>query len=74
MQDITTVGIGLAKKVFAVYALDATGAVVYGKVLKRDAFTAPGPKRLRPARWPWKPTARRSTGAASLLPVAIRRT
>ena len=40
MQDITTIGIDLAKEVFAVCALDATGAVVYGKVLKRDAFMA----------------------------------
>jgi len=40
MQDITTVGVDLAKEVFAVCALDATGAVVYGKVLKRDAFMA----------------------------------
>lgn len=40
MQDITTVGVDLAKEVFAVCALDATGAVVYGKVFKRDAFMA----------------------------------
>lgn len=40
MQDITTVGVDLAKEAFAVCTLDATGAVVYGKVLKRDAFLA----------------------------------
>jgi transposase len=40
MQDITTIGIDLAKEVFAVCALDTTGAVVYSKVLKRDAFIA----------------------------------
>lgn len=40
MQDITTVGIDLAKEVFAVCGLDATGAVLYGKVFKRDAFMA----------------------------------
>lgn len=38
MQDITTIGIDLAKEVFAVCMLDQTGAVVYSKVLKRDAF------------------------------------
>lgn len=38
MQDTTTIGIDLAKEVFAVCMLDKTGAVVYGKVLKRDAF------------------------------------
>ncbi len=40
MQHITTIGIDLAKEVFAVCALDITGAVVYSKVLKRDAFIA----------------------------------
>jgi transposase len=38
MQDITTVGVDLAKEVFAVCVLDKAGAVVYSKVLKRDAF------------------------------------
>ena len=38
MQDITTLGIDLAKEVFAVCMLDATGAVITRKVLKRDAF------------------------------------
>jgi len=38
MQDITTIGIDLAKEVFAVCMLDQTGAEVYSKVLKRDAF------------------------------------
>ena len=39
MQDITTIGIELAKEVFAVCVLDTTGAVGYSKALKRDAFT-----------------------------------
>jgi transposase len=38
MNNITTIGIDLAKEVFAVCAMDMTGAVVYHKVLKRDAF------------------------------------
>ena len=38
MTNITTIGIDLAKEVFAVCAMDMTGAVVYHKVLKRDAF------------------------------------
>ena len=40
MQDITTIGIDLAKEVFAVCVLDTTGAVVNSRVLKRDAFMA----------------------------------
>ena len=38
MNNITTIGIDLAKEVFAVCAMDMTGSVVYHKVLKRDAF------------------------------------
>ena len=38
MQEITTVGIDLAKEVFAVCILDARGAVVERKVLRRSAF------------------------------------
>jgi len=40
MQHIMTVGIDLAKEVLAVCAMDVTGAVVYSKVMKRDAFIA----------------------------------
>ena len=38
MDEITTVGIDLAKEVFAICVLDAGGAVVERKVLRRAAF------------------------------------
>ena len=38
MDEITTVGIDLAKEVFAICVLDAHGAVVERKVLRRAAF------------------------------------
>ena len=38
MDEITTVGIDLAKEVFAVCILDAGGAVLERKVLRRAAF------------------------------------
>jgi transposase len=38
MNQLTTVGIDLAKEVFAVCVLDATGAVLQRRVLRRDAF------------------------------------
>jgi transposase len=38
MEEITTVGIDLAKDVFAICVLDARGAVVERKVLRRAAF------------------------------------
>ncbi|ADI30154.1 IS110 family transposase [Methylotenera versatilis] len=40
MTNITTIGIDLAKEVFAVCAMDVTGAVFYHKILKRDAFVS----------------------------------
>jgi len=38
MDQLTTVGIDLAKDVFAVCVLDVTGSVVERRVLRRDAF------------------------------------
>ena len=38
IEEITTVGIDLAKDVFAICVLDARGAVVERKVLRRAAF------------------------------------
>lgn len=38
MDQLTTVGIDLAKDVFAICVLDATGAVLQRRVLRREAF------------------------------------
>jgi transposase len=38
MDPLTTVGIDLAKDVFAVCVLDVTGPVVERRVLRREAF------------------------------------
>jgi transposase len=38
MNQLTTVGVDLAKDVFAVCVLDVTGAVIERRVLRRDAF------------------------------------
>jgi transposase len=38
MGEITTVGVDLAKEVFAVCIFDHRGAVAQGKVLRRAAF------------------------------------
>lgn len=38
MVNVTTIGIDLAKEVLAVCVMDVTGAVVYSKVMKREAF------------------------------------
>jgi len=49
MNQPTTVGIDLAKDVFAVCILDVTGAVVERRVLRRDAFIR-WAERLAPCR------------------------
>ena len=38
MDQLTTVGIDLAKDVFAICVLDVTGAVLQRRVLRREAF------------------------------------
>ena len=40
MQEITTVGIDLAKSVFQVHAVDASGCVIIGKAVRRSGFLA----------------------------------
>ncbi|HUL07060.1 MAG TPA: transposase, partial [Candidatus Acidoferrum sp.] len=47
MNTITTVGVDLAKKVFQVHAVEATGAVVVRRALRRSKFLA-WFKQLRP--------------------------
>lgn len=38
MEKITTVGIDLAKSVFQIHAIDAVGAVVVNKAVRRAGF------------------------------------
>jgi len=40
MEEITTVGIDLAKSVFQIHAIDASGRVVLSKAVRRSAFLA----------------------------------
>jgi transposase len=49
MNQLTTVGVDLAKDVFAVCVLDVTGAVIERRVLRRDAFIK-WAERLSPCR------------------------
>lgn len=49
MNQLTTVGIDLAKDVFAVCVLDVTGAVIERRVLRRDGFIK-WAERLSPCR------------------------
>ena len=38
MEEITTVGIDLAKAVFQIHAIDASGRVVLSRAVRRSAF------------------------------------
>ena len=40
MNEITTVGVDLAKEVIAVYAADRAGRIVFTRLFRRDAFAA----------------------------------
>ena len=40
MEEVSTVGIDLAKSVFQVHGADASGAVVFRKKLRRDQVLA----------------------------------
>ena len=65
MSNITTIGIDLAKEVFAICAMDVTGAVVYHKVLKRDTFSF-RQNNCHPVMSSWKLVAHRIAGVAGL--------
>ncbi len=45
MEQITTVGIDLAKNIFQVHAIDAAGRVVLQKAFRRPELSAPPQQR-----------------------------
>jgi transposase len=47
MDEITTVGIDLAKSIFQIHAIDASGRVAFSKAVRRSAFL-PLLSRIRP--------------------------
>ena len=63
MNQVSTVGLDLAKTVFQPHGADSAGAVVFRKRLRRGqllAFLATLPPctvalEACPARWPWRP-------------------
>ena len=48
MEQITTVGIDLAKSVFSLHAIDGAGKVVFRRTVRRDQLLGAWP-RWRPA-------------------------
>ena len=61
MNQITTVGVDLAKAVIVVCAADAEGRALFFKQLSLTAL-GNGPQRCHRERSAWKPAARRITG------------
>ena len=63
-MEITTIGLDLAKSIFQVHGVDATGEVVVRKALRR-AQMLPFFAKLPRAWSAWRRAARRITGRAS---------
>ena len=62
MDEITRVGIDLAKKLLHVTALDATGAVVDRKRLRRAGSSRIWRSCRGAASWPWRHVGAHTTG------------
>jgi transposase len=72
MQAVTTVGLDIAKSVFQVHGIDATGNVVIRRQLKRRHVLAFFQKLYRRASSVLRPVQRRITGRESSRRSAIR--
>ena len=70
MEQVGTIGLDIAKRVFQVHGVDAPGEVIFRRQLRRAEMVKFFAK-LRPARWGWRRALRGITGAARLPPWAI---
>ena len=61
MNDVITIGVDLAKSVFQIHGVDAEGAVVFRRRLRRGQVL-PFFKKQPPAWLAWKPVPPRITG------------
>ena len=71
MSEVTTIGLDLAKHVFQVHGVDASGAVVLRKQLRRGQVVAFSPHG-RAAWLGWRRAPRRITGRGSCRRLATR--
>ena len=71
-MDISIIGLDLAKSVFQIHAVDATGQVVVRKALRRSQMLRRSLRSFRLASSAWKRAGRRITGRASLPALATR--
>jgi hypothetical protein len=72
MNEITTVGVDLAKEVIAVCGADRSGKTVFTRVFRRER-SLPGRYNCRRACSGWKPAVRRTTGRAGSPVMATHR-
>ena len=71
MEEVSTIGLDLAKHVFQAHGASAAGAVVFRKKLRREqvlSFFAGQPR----CRSPWRPARARTTGRARSAGSAMR--
>ena len=71
MGEVTTIGLDLAKHVFQVHGVDAEGATVLRKQLRRAQVLA-FPVDWRPVWLAWRRARRRTTGRGSCARLATR--
>lgn len=65
MAQIVTIGLDLAKNVFQVHGVDAAGAVVVRRQLRRAPMCSNSSPRSPRAWWAWRPAPQGAIGAAS---------
>ncbi len=54
MTEVTMIGLDLAKNVFQVHGVDASGKTVIRRQLRRGQF-CPSSRSSRPVWWAWRP-------------------
>ena len=73
LSSVTTVGLDLAKHVFQVHSVDASGRVVVAKPIRRNKLCWHFLLRCRLPRWGSRPAGRRIIGRASCSSLGMMR-
>jgi transposase len=68
VENVSTIGLDLAKHVFQAHGADKDGAVVFRKKLRRQQVLSFFVPRFLRASWLWKPARAVTTGAGKTGP------
>ena len=71
MEEVSTIGLDLAKHVFQAHGASASGAVVFRKKLRREQVL-PSSRASPAASSPWRPARARTIGLARSASSATR--